>query len=141
MRGGLTLAGLAGLAVGHVVQHVLHGAAVGKVALPHLAVRLLSPLALVGMEQEHQLLLDQLAFLRVGRRRRSGHCRRGRRRHLLGTLPHKTALDVGHQPWSPTHSGAWGASHACLCLLGGLGTVGLEEKGVGYRYRVRTWLS
>jgi len=63
----LTLAGLAGLAVGHVVEDVLHGATVGQVALAHLPVGLLPPLALVGMEEQHQLLLDQLALLRVGR--------------------------------------------------------------------------
>lgn len=62
----LTLTGLAGLAVGHVVENVLHGPAVGQGTGPHLAVGLFAPLALVRMEQQDQLLLDQLALLRVG---------------------------------------------------------------------------
>ena len=79
MRGGLTLAGLAGLAVGHVVQHVLHGATVREGTGPHLPVGLLSTLALVCVEQQDQLLLDQLALLRVS-------CRDGRgRRHATRT--------------------------------------------------------
>lgn len=69
----LTLAGLAGLAVGHVVEHVLHGAAVRQRARPHLAVGLLPPLALVRVEQQNQLLLDQLPLLRVGRGAGGGH--------------------------------------------------------------------
>lgn len=64
----LTLTGLAGLAVGHVVEDVFHGPAVGEGTRPHLAVGLLTPLALVRVEQQDQLLLDQLALLRVGRR-------------------------------------------------------------------------
>lgn len=64
----LTLTGLAGLAVGHVVEDVLHGPAVGQGTGAHLAIGLLTPLALVCMEQQDQLLLDQLALLRVGRR-------------------------------------------------------------------------
>lgn len=63
----LTLAGFAGLAVCHVVEDVLHGPAVGQGAGSHLAVGLLAPLALVGVEQQNQLLLDQLTLLRVGR--------------------------------------------------------------------------
>ena len=58
---------LAGLAGSHVVEDVLHGAAVGESALAHLlCLRLLlllfsiSPLTLVGMQQKNQLLLDQL---------------------------------------------------------------------------------
>ena len=62
----LTLAGFASLAVGHVVEDVLHGAAVGQVARAHLAVGLLAPLALVRVQQEHQLLLNEFALLRVG---------------------------------------------------------------------------
>lgn len=54
----------------HVVEHILHGAAVGQVALPHLPVGLLPPLALVRVEQEDELLLDELPLLRVG----SGGC-------------------------------------------------------------------
>lgn len=61
----LTLAGLAGLAVGHVVENVLHGAAVGQRALPHLSVGLLPPLALMCMEQQDQLLLNEFALLGV----------------------------------------------------------------------------
>lgn len=64
---GLTLAGFAGLAVCHVVENILHGPAVGQRARSHLAVGLLAPLALVGVEQQNQLLLDQLALLRVSR--------------------------------------------------------------------------
>ena len=63
----------------HVVEHVLHGAAVGQVALPHFPVGLLPPLALVRMEQEDQLLLNQLPLL--------GVCRRGR---CAGTSPYGT---------------------------------------------------
>ena len=62
----LTLAGLAGLAVGHVVEDVLHGAAVGQGAGLQLPVGLLPSLALVCVKQQDQLLLDQLALLRVG---------------------------------------------------------------------------
>ena len=90
----LTLAGLAGLAVGHVVEDVLHGAAVGQIARAHLAVGLFSPLALVRVQQEHQLLLDQLALLRVGR---GGHSNpthpRGRPGHTSRT---QATLSVGH---------------------------------------------
>ena len=66
-------AGLASLAGGHVVQHVLHGPAVGQRTLPHLSsissILLLpiSSLTLVSMQQQHQLLLDQLPLLRVCR--------------------------------------------------------------------------
>lgn len=67
----LTLAGFSCLAVGHVVEDVLHGAAVGQGTGAHLSVGLLSPLALVGVKQQDQLLLDQFALLRVGR----GACR------------------------------------------------------------------
>lgn len=62
---------LAGLARGHVVQHVLHRPAVWQGALPHLrrvpCVLLLpiSSLTLMSMEQEDQLLLDQLPLLRI----------------------------------------------------------------------------
>lgn len=64
---GLTLAGLASLAVRHVVEDVLHGAAVREGAGAHLAVGLLAPLTLVSVEQQDQLLLDQLALLGVCR--------------------------------------------------------------------------
>jgi hypothetical protein len=63
---------LAGLAGSHVVEDVLHGAAVGEGALAHLlSLRLLlllfsiSPLTLVGVQQKHQLLLDQLPLFWV----------------------------------------------------------------------------
>lgn len=52
-------AALAGLTCRHVIQDVLHRLAVRQRALPRLAVRLrLPPLALVGVQQQHQLLLD-----------------------------------------------------------------------------------
>lgn len=54
----LTLTGLASLTVSHVVEDILHSAAVGQVALPDFTVGLLPPLALVCMKQEYQLLLD-----------------------------------------------------------------------------------
>lgn len=57
--------------MGHVIEDVLHGAAVGQRARTHLAVSLLAPLALVGVKQQDQLLLDQFALLWVG----SGACR------------------------------------------------------------------
>jgi hypothetical protein len=61
--------------VSHVVEDVLHGAAVWQGAGPHLPIGLLPPLALVGVEQQDQLLLDELALLWVGRvaRRRCRH--------------------------------------------------------------------
>ena len=58
----------------HVVENVFHGPAVRNLALPLLftvavvSVRLLSPLALVGVQQKHKLLLDQFPFLRIGTR-------------------------------------------------------------------------
>ena len=61
--------GLPRLAGGHVVQDVLHGPAVGESALPHLhgvpGALLLSvpPGAFVGVEEQHQLLLDQFPLL------------------------------------------------------------------------------
>lgn len=63
----LTVAGFASLAVGHMVEYVLHGAAVGQGAGPHLPVGLLPPLALVCMQQQDQLLLNEFSLLRVGR--------------------------------------------------------------------------
>ena len=67
-------AGLPRLTSGHVVEDILHGPAVGEGALPLLAAGLLSvpPGALVGMEEQHQLLLDQLPLLRVRRVRGAG---------------------------------------------------------------------
>ena len=60
-------AGLARLTSGHVVENILHGPAVGESALPLLTAGLLpvSPGTLVGVEEQHQLLLDQLPLLRV----------------------------------------------------------------------------
>lgn len=68
----LTLARLAGLAMCHVVEDILHSAAVRKGTGPHLPVGLLSPLALVCVKQQDQLLLDQLPLLWVS----CGACRR-----------------------------------------------------------------
>lgn len=61
--------------MGHVVEDVLHCAAVRKRARPHLTVSLLPALALVCMKQQDQLLLDQFAFLWVscGARRCHSH--------------------------------------------------------------------
>jgi len=108
----LTLAGLAGLAVRHVVEDVLHGAAVGQVALPHLPVGLLPPLALVRVEQEHQLLLDQLALLGV---RRGG---RG-----AGPCPYRAQADWGSAHDAGRSRYSCGSAHRwlLLLLLGGLG--------------------
>lgn len=57
-----------------MVEYVLHSAAVREGTGPHLSIGLLSSLALVCMEQQYQLLLDQLPLLRVscgaGRRHR-----------------------------------------------------------------------
>ena len=68
-RGGAVVdsAGLARLTSGHVVENILHGPAVGESALPLLTAGLLpvSPGTLVGVEEQHQLLLDQLPLLRV----------------------------------------------------------------------------
>ena len=61
------MAGFARLAVCHVVEDVLHRPAVGKVALPHLPVGLLPALALVSMQEEDKLLLDELALLWISR--------------------------------------------------------------------------
>lgn len=66
------LAGPAFVAMRHMVEDVLHGPAVRHLALLQLFpvdvmnVRLLPPLALVGMQQKYQLLLNQLPFLRIG---------------------------------------------------------------------------
>ena len=81
----------------HVVEHVLHGAAMGQVALPHFPVGLLPALALVRVEQEDQLLLDQLPFL--------GVCCRGR---CAGTRPHGIEPNLG-----PSH---------CCCTTDGYPT-------------------
>lgn len=76
------MAGLASLAVRHVVEDVLHGAAVREGAGTHLAVGLLAPLTLVSVEQQDQLLLDQLALLGVCRGP-GGHGLRRDDSHLL----------------------------------------------------------
>ena len=66
----LTGALAAGLALGHVVEDLLHRAAVreraGLVLSSAHGVLPLPPLALVCVQQQHQLLLDQLPLLRVG---------------------------------------------------------------------------
>ena len=53
-------AGPAYLTSGHVAEDILDHAAVGQAALPLLSG------ALMGVEEQHQLLLDQLQLLRVG---------------------------------------------------------------------------
>ena len=80
----LTLAGLAWLAVCHVVKDVLHCTTVGKVALPHFPIGLLSPLALVSVQKENKLLLDELALLWIS-------CV-GSRTHPLGHRSHQAWL-------------------------------------------------
>ena len=61
--------GFARLTSGHMVEDILHGPAVGEGALPLLTAGLLPvpPDALVGMEEQHQLLLNLLPLLRVRR--------------------------------------------------------------------------
>lgn len=76
----LTLAGLASLAMCHVVEDVLHCAAVGEVALAHFPVGLLAPLTLVGMQEKNKLLLNELPLLRIS-------CG-GSRPHALGCRGH-----------------------------------------------------
>lgn len=93
----------------HVVEHVLHGAAVGQVALPHLPVGLLPPLALVRMEQEDQLLLDQLPFL--------GVCGRG---HCAGTRPYGIEPDLGAS-YCWCSADGYATNCSWLLLLRGLG--------------------
>lgn len=61
----LTLARLASLAMGHVVKDVLHGTTMGQSAGPHLPIGLFPPLALMCMEQQDQLLLNEFALLWV----------------------------------------------------------------------------
>ena len=56
---------LAGLAGCHVVEDVLHGTAVGQSAGPYFPIGLLPPLALMCMEQQDQLLLNEFALLGV----------------------------------------------------------------------------
>lgn len=68
----------------HVVQDVLHRATVGKVALPYFPISLLAALALVGVQQEHELLLDELALLWISRVRS--------RTHPLGYRSHEAWL-------------------------------------------------
>lgn len=71
----------------HVIEHALHGLAVRQRALPRLAVGLaLAALTLVRVQQQHQLLLDQLALLRVRDGPRVGLLRGLRRRRLRRRL-------------------------------------------------------
>ena len=56
----------------------------GKVALPHLPVSLLPALALVRMQEEDKLLLDEFALLWISRV--------GSRTHPLGYWSHKAWL-------------------------------------------------
>jgi hypothetical protein len=61
---------LAGLAGGHMKEDIFHSAAVRQRTLSDLHPRLLlllpvPPLALVGVQQEHQLLLDQFPLFRI----------------------------------------------------------------------------
>lgn len=56
----------------------------GKIALPHLPISLLPALALVSVQKENQLLLDELALLWVS-------CVRSRT-HPLGYWSHKAWL-------------------------------------------------
>lgn len=59
---------LACLAARHMVQNVFHGFAVRQVALPLLAVSLVfTTLAVVRMQEQQQLLLDELALLWICR--------------------------------------------------------------------------
>lgn len=88
------LAGFASLAVGHVIEDILHGAAVWEVALPHLPIGLLASLTLVCMKQEHKLLLDEFAFLWVGSRCSGAHAWRGSRNHA--SLLDLRRLLLGH---------------------------------------------
>lgn len=75
-----------------MVEYVLHSAAVREGAGPHLSIGLLSSLALVCMEQQYQLLLDQLPLLRVSCGAGRRHChtsaagQREHRRLLLRLL-------------------------------------------------------
>lgn len=114
--GRLTLAGLAGLAMSHVVKHILHGAAVGQVAVAHFSVGLLPPLALVRMEQEDQLLLDELPLL--------GVCSRG---SCTGACPYSVEPDLGasRTGWSADRH----PSDDPRLLLRGLGTQGAFTMG------------
>lgn len=84
----LTLAGFASLTMRHVVEDVLHGAAVRQSTGSHLPVGLLPTLALVCVEQQDQLLLDQLALLRIGRWAR----RRDRHSAAVGQWEHRCLL-------------------------------------------------
>ena len=59
-------AGAACLTTGHMGEDILHGPAAGEGALPLLPV---PPDALVGVEEQHQLMLNQLPLLRVRRRK------------------------------------------------------------------------
>ena len=58
-------AGFTRLTSGHMVEDILHGPAVGEVALSPLTVGLLPvpPGALVGVEEQNKLLLDQTPLL------------------------------------------------------------------------------
>lgn len=71
----LTLTGFPSLTVCHVIQNIFHGSTVWERAGPDLSIRLLSSLTLVGVKQENQLLLYELALLRVrGGARRNRLC-------------------------------------------------------------------
>lgn len=84
----LTLAGFASLAVRHVIKDVLHSAAVRQGAGPHFPISLFSSLALMCVEQQDQLLLDQLALLRVC----CGACRRHCHTSAAGQWEHRCLL-------------------------------------------------
>lgn len=109
----LTLARFASLAVRHVVEDVLHGATVGQVTLPYFPTGLLPPLALMGMEQKHQLLLYEFALFWVGRWRNSSHCccRHG----WWSWSGPKSSLGVKHHTGYP-----WASSRTCWGRLGRL---------------------
>lgn len=51
--------------MGHVVEDVFHGTAMGQWTGLHFSIGLFPPLALMCMEQQDQLLLNEFALLRV----------------------------------------------------------------------------
>lgn len=109
----LTLTILASLAMSHVIEDVLHGAAMRQVALSDLAVGLLASLTFVSVKQENELLLDQFALLGIGGGRRSG---RGGSRRDLGAGTHQTSLSTGNHAGCPSHRCNRGPAYTRLRL-------------------------
>ena len=121
-------AGLPSLACRHVVEDVLHGAAVGQGALSQLGsvqvavlgLLLLLPvssLTLVGVQEKNQLLLDQFSLLGVGGMRRSSPHAAGLRDALVGRTGHATGSGLLAGLHGGTHGATRGTGLLQLCRV------------------------